>query len=98
MAGHRRAIERRGEDGRARPLVPVERASRLQASVRGRYAAAQDDCARLAAEVDGIRSVIRKFERAKVDVPPGFTDDAIEAVRVARVALTAALAQLRADR
>jgi hypothetical protein len=74
MSGRRRTHGRRGDDGRVRPTVSVERAARIHSSARLRYAAAQTARERLAVAMDYARAAAAAASRAGVDVDAAVED------------------------
>lgn len=93
MAGRRRTIGRRGDDGRVRPVVSVERAQRIYSSARARYAVAQTPLDRLATALDYVRAAAAAAARAGVEDVDAMVEDGARELFARGDRLTTALAE-----
>lgn len=93
MTGRRRTTGRRDHDGRIAPLAAVERAARIRAAVRSRYAGARTDRDRLAAAFDYARSAAAAASRAGLDEADTVAAEAARVLMTAGDALCEALAK-----
>lgn len=93
MTARRRTIGPRDHDGRIAPLAPVQKAARIRAAVRSRYAGARTHRDRLAVAVDYARSAAAAAERAGLDEAGPAVDEAARLLMATGDALCAALAK-----